>query len=73
MKKVIKNEIDRFFHCLHCANEWKNNKEINTSQSPSDYSRIDVGWTKKGVQIWCKRHDKNIVHLDFLKQKVGVE
>ena len=29
-----------------------------------------VGWTDKGVQVWCEVCDHNIMHLDFMGQKV---
>ena len=29
-----------------------------------------VGWTDKGVQVWCETCDQNILHLDFMGQKV---
>lgn len=29
-----------------------------------------VGWTRKGVQVWCEICDKQVVHLDFQGQKV---
>jgi len=54
-----------FVHCGLCGKEWKEDKEINTKCSPRDYARISVGWTKQGLQIWCVRHDCNILHIDF--------
>ena len=33
--------------------------------SPREYQKIQVGWTDHGIQVWCVRHDCNIVHLDF--------
>lgn len=58
-----------YLHCGLCGEEWKNTEEIRTTQSPSDYSRLGVGWTKEGLQIWCKRHDCNVMHIDFQGQK----
>ena len=29
------------------------------------YSRYDVGFTMAGLQVWCRRHEINIVHIDF--------
>lgn len=58
-----------FIHCGLCLDEWKRNIEIRTKQSPKDYQQIQAGWTKRGLQIWCKRHDCNIMHIDFEKQK----
>ena len=33
--------------------------------SPSDWARLECGWTDLGFQVWCKRHDINILHVDF--------
>ena len=30
-----------------------------------------VGWTKKGIQVWCEICDLGIIHLDFKGQKVA--
>ena len=62
----IKNDIVQYFHCSKCL------EELPEDRSPSDYQRVNVGWTKKGLQIWCTRHDENIIHLDFKEQKVAV-
>lgn len=33
--------------------------------SLSDYSRLDAGFSDHGVQVWCRRHDRNVCHVDF--------
>ena len=53
------NEIVDFFHCKRCS------ENIPPGMSPSDYQEIEVGQTKIGFQVWCKRHDINVVHIDF--------
>lgn len=30
-----------------------------------DYAALEAGFTPRGVQIWCKRHDLNVCHIDF--------
>ena len=44
-------------------------KEYETIQNPDialrDYIRVDVGFTKIGIQIWCQRHNRNVCHIDF--------
>lgn len=62
----VKEEIVQYFHCALCF------KEVPAGQSPQTYQRIQAGFTKKGIQVWCVRHDKNIIHLDFQGQKVAV-
>lgn len=61
-----KNEIELYFQCSLCMQELM---ELEIEQSPQEYQQIEVGWTKKGLQVWCKRHDCNIVHIDFEGQK----
>ena len=61
MSNKLKNEIGGFFHCKECLKQFID----------SPYRQhIEVGWTKKGFQVWCKRHNTNIVHIDFKGQKV---
>ena len=64
--KQIKNQIKAYFHCKECMGE------IPDDESPMTWQWIQVGYTKKGLQVWCNRHQKNIIHLDFLGQKVGI-
>lgn len=33
--------------------------------SLQDYTQIDAGLTHLGIQVWCRRHNFNIVHIDF--------
>lgn len=64
--KKAKNEISMYFHCQQCISE------LPKDQSPREFQRIQAGWTKKGLQVWCVRHNLNIVHLDFMGQKVAI-
>jgi hypothetical protein len=57
------NEIEAFIHCALCL------AELPADTSPQDYRRYDVGWTRLGLQVWCTRHDCNVVHVDFDGQK----
>jgi len=60
------NDIQRFFHCKQCLNELPDNT------SPREWVRIEAGWTKEGLQVWCVRHEMNVISLDFMGQKVDV-
>lgn len=60
----MKNDIELFFHCLECIEEKPSNL------SPREWGSIEAGWTIKGFQIWCKRHDKNVLNISFDGQKV---
>ena len=26
---------------------------------------VEVGWTNQGFQVWCTRHNTNVIHIDF--------
>lgn len=53
------NKIQMYFHCKKCI------AERPSDQSPREWGRIECGWTAKGFQVWCHRHDLNIIHVDF--------
>jgi len=56
------NEIVRFIHCGRCVEEWK---LTDTGMSPREYASLEVGGTALGLQVWCKRHEANVLHIDF--------
>lgn len=51
--------IHAFMHCGLCL------QELPDGQSPQQFSRLDCGWTPHGFQVWCRRHNVNVVHVDF--------
>lgn len=53
------NEIRMFFHCRKCL------QELPPGTSPQEWAQLEVGWTLLGFQVWCKRHDINVIHMDF--------
>lgn len=59
--KPITNElvVKTYAHCGLCLRE----KPPNIS--PRDYARLSVGFTDQGLQVWCVRHDCNVLHVDF--------
>ena len=67
------NNIETFLHCELCYLELKNAKTEEdfsligavAGESPMSYSRFEVGWTNQGFQVWCTRHNINIIHIDF--------
>lgn len=54
-----KPEIKMFFHCALCL------EELPEGMSPQEYEHTESGWTEKGFQVWCQRHNANIIHMDF--------
>jgi|HubBroStandDraft_6_1064221.scaffolds.fasta_scaffold00050_19 hypothetical protein len=57
------NEIKMFFHCAHCL------KDKPIGISPRAWVSLEAGWTELGLQVWCKRCEMNIIHVDFEGQK----
>jgi hypothetical protein len=37
----------------------------SNEMSPRQWLRIEAGFTKQGVQVWCQRCEANVVHIDF--------
>ena len=59
---TVTNKIDMFIHCKLCLDEFYSKP---SDLSPREYAQIEVGWTKPGFQIWCKRHEVNVMDVDF--------
>lgn len=53
----LPNKIVRYFHCARCL------RELPEGQSPRDWAQLEVGMTETGVQVWCKRHNINVLNL----------
>jgi hypothetical protein len=59
VKSFSQNCINQYMQCSLCI------EELPPGVSPDQYQRISVGFTDKGMQIWCSRHKVNILHMDF--------
>ena len=57
------NEIKMFMHCGLCL------EEMPDGVSPREWGKLELGYTVLGIQVWCKRHECNVVHIDFEGQK----
>ena len=49
--------------CALCADEQEAGK--TDAASLRDYGRLEAGFSDRGVQIWCRRHEVNVCHVDF--------
>jgi len=58
--------ITQYVVCSKCADEIM---QLDPPRSLQDYAAMDVGFTDYGVQVWCRRHKANIVHIDFQGRK----
>lgn len=55
-------EIEAYIHCGKCLDEKPE------GISPRDFAQLEFGYTKMGLQVWCKRHEVNVVNIDFQGQ-----
>lgn len=63
------NRIGGFITCVQCVREAEALREKGEHVSHKNYARVEVGFTREGLQVWCLRHDCNILHVDFQGQK----
>jgi len=56
------NRITSFLGCVMCIAEMRE-KEIDMSYR--EYARLEIGFTKQGLQAICVRHEVNVLHVDF--------
>lgn len=58
-KIPVTNEIEDYVHCSRCIDE------LPAGVSPRDWASLEIGFTPSGIQVWCKRHECNVMHVDF--------
>lgn len=59
-------EIQAFFHCTLCIREVEDIvRRTGLAQNPATYQRLEVGYTRIGVQVWCRRHEINVINFNF--------
>ena len=63
----LTNELDirSYVHCGRCVEEIKAKSPETRGHSPQTYACLSVGFTPLGLQVWCYRHNINVVHIDF--------
>jgi len=57
------NQISVFLRCAVCLTE------LPANTSSREWAQLEVGWTNLGLQVWCKRHECNVMHIDFEGRK----
>tara|TARA_Y100000996_G_scaffold406614_1_gene383171 strand:+ start:118 stop:396 length:279 start_codon:yes stop_codon:yes gene_type:complete len=57
------NQIDKPLVCVKCSFEFTSGQ--TDAKSLQDYSKFDVGFTNRGFQVWCRRHEVNVCHFKF--------
>ena len=68
--EALSLSITQYVVCSKCADELA---ELSSPQSLQDYASMDVGFTDYGIQVWCRRHKANIVHIDFQGAKLAAD
>lgn len=68
--EALSLQITGYVACSKCSDDVA---KLDPPQSLQDYAQIDVGFTDWGVQVWCRRHKANIVHIDFQGQKLPAD
>ena len=61
MKNENMNEITTYFHCQKCVDGGMN------PQSFRESTNVSVGFSEIGIQVWCERHQEEVLHLNFHK------
>tara|TARA_Y100000992_G_C21020970_1_gene375719 strand:+ start:234 stop:542 length:309 start_codon:yes stop_codon:yes gene_type:complete len=69
--EYLLNKIVEPIVCVKCSDEYLGG--FSDAKTLQDYSRIDVGFTNLGLQIWCQRHQVNICHINFDGKKPLVD
>ena len=57
--------------CSKCEEEFL--AGATDSRTLQDYTMLDVGFTESGLQVRCRRHDTNVVHIDFEERKLKAD
>ena len=65
------NQIKEPIVCVKCSDEFA--KGLSDANSLRDFTKVDVGLTDRGLQVWCQRHEINICHLDFANEKIDID
>ena len=55
----MSERIKAYMHCHLCL------LERPQDITPRQWARLNIGWTEEGLQVWCVRHDLNVLDIDF--------
>ena len=59
------NNIKRKIYCSLCVNDWLDKREELGDLDLIEYQHLTLGATESGVQVWCNKHDVNIIEIDI--------
>ena len=60
---ALKYSLTHPIVCAKCSEDVLQGRSNGLSMR--EYAAVDVGFTAIGVQVWCRRHNINVVHIDF--------
>jgi hypothetical protein len=66
-KPTEAKEIITPIRCERCVQEWSDDESLSSRIPISDFQMIEAGLTAKGIQVWCRRHQLNVVHIEIGK------
>ena len=72
MKKNLPlgHSIQSYLVCEDCMKEWS---ETPTRPAHQEVTKLDVGFTEHGLQVWCPKHGINIAHIDFGENQLVID
>ena len=68
---ILQKQIRQHVISAKCEEEFQTGS--TDSSSLQNYTKLDVGFTDIGIQVWCRRHDANVVHINFNGQKLEAD
>lgn len=58
------NQIVMYLHCAQCVVDYDKESHYRPVR-PAHEARLNVGWTPRGMQVWCARHNCNVLNVDY--------
>lgn len=65
MTETHQLNIVAYVNCSRCIAEWKEDPNLNKAMALRNYARFSCGATARGFQVWCNRHECNVIHINF--------
>mgnify|MGYP006188411573 CR=1 FL=1 len=57
--------------CTKCSDEFI--AGTTDARSMQEYMKVDLGFSDRGFQVWCQRHQVNVCHINFENKKPDVD
>jgi hypothetical protein len=63
MSNESKLQIDMYLKCKKCF------EELPVGTSMQEFATTQAGFTTTGIQVWCTRHNCEVVHLPYKQER----